>query len=262
MKASLIIPIVTLALSILPQGAYGQQGDHEQAPIVVIDAGHGGDDLGARGRAGLVEKELVLSVANLLGSALQKRGVVVFYTRERDEFVPLAARVQLANRAKADLFLSIHANAAPDTRVSGSESYFLSLDASDAEAMRVAMTENAVYKQEGTNPEGADIVGSILGDLIRTDHLRGSSRVASAIQRKLAPLSGDSRGVKQAPFVVLMGVNMPAALIEIGFLTHPAEERRLKQGKHQRAIATAIADAVEHTLTTPPADAAPMEMME
>ena len=110
--------------------------------------------------------------------------------------------------------------------------------------MRVAMMGNDIFGQEGAVLDSADIVAGILGDLIISDHMRSSSEIAGAIQRNLARLNGDSRGVKQAPFVVLMGVNMPAALIEIGFLTNPNEARRLRTQQYQDAIANAVARAV------------------
>jgi N-acetylmuramoyl-L-alanine amidase len=165
-------------------------------------------------------------------------------TRTSDTFVALSERTEIANRAHAAMFVSIHANSAPEREIAGSETYFLSLEASDDEAMRVAMTENDVWKQEGTEGQSADVVGAILGDLIRTEHLRESSALAAAIQRKLSSLPTPSRGVKQAPFVVLTGVNMPAALVEIGFITNPAESTRLAQRDRQDAIAKALAAAI------------------
>ena len=214
------------------------------ARAVVIDPGHGGADLGARGPSGLTEKDVTLAVARRLAKLLREQGVEVVLTRESDAFVALSERTEIANRAHAAMFVSIHANSAPEREIAGSETYFLSLEASDDEAMRVAMTENDVWKQEGTEGQSADVVGAILGDLIRTEHLRESSALAAAIQRKLAGLPTPSRGVKQAPFVVLTGVNMPAALVEIGFITNPAESTRLAQRDRQEAIAAALAAAI------------------
>jgi N-acetylmuramoyl-L-alanine amidase len=211
---------------------------------VVIDPGHGGADLGARGPGGVLEKELTLAVSKRLAKLLRAQGVEVVLTRSSDAFVALSERTEIANRSHATLFVSIHANSAPETEIAGSETYFLSLEASDDEAMRVAMTENDVFKQEGTADESADVVGAILGDLIRTEHLRESSALAASIQRHLADLPGDSRGVKQAPFVVLTGVNMPAALVEIGFITNPKEAARMGQRDRQEALAQALAAAI------------------
>jgi N-acetylmuramoyl-L-alanine amidase len=215
---------------------------------VVVDPGHGGSDFGARGPAGAREKDLVLAISLRTREALAARGIRVVLTREEDAFVTLAERTEIANRARADLFLSIHANSAPDPEARGSETYFLSADASDEEALRTAQAENAVFSQEGAVADSADVVGSILGDMIRADHHQRSSRVAAAIQRGLAKLPAPSRGVKQAPFAVLSGVNMPAVLVEVGFLSHPDEERRLRARDRQTELARALAEAVQTSL--------------
>jgi N-acetylmuramoyl-L-alanine amidase len=217
----------------------------ERPAVVVIDPGHGGADFGARGLSGGLEKDLALRVARRLGVALEAEGWSVVFTREDDSFVTLAERTEIANRSRGDLFLSIHANAADDPEASGVETFFLSLEASDDEARRVAMAENGVFHQTSAVPDSADIVGGILGDMIRTENLRVSSEVASAVQHELSALPGGSRGVKQAPFVVLMGVNMPAVLIEAGFLTNRDDERRLGSRAHRGAIAAAIARGLE-----------------
>ena len=223
--------------------ARGDESDPGEGPIVV-DAGHGGVDFGARGVGDVLEKNLTLAVARQLAAELRARKLPVLLTRSRDVFVPLPERTAIANRAHGRMYVSIHANSAPEPEVFGAETYFLSVDASDAEAMRVALAENDVFGQAGTASDSRDVVGSILGDLIRTEHLRESSDLASAIQRALARLPGESRGVKQAPFVVLTGVNMPAALVEIGFVTNAAEVKRLAQRDTQKALARAIAAAL------------------
>ncbi|HEY8155928.1 MAG TPA: N-acetylmuramoyl-L-alanine amidase [Myxococcota bacterium] len=218
---------------------------------VVIDAGHGGEDEGARGAKGLLEKDLVLDVARGLAARLRRAGLRVVMTRERDVFVPLEERTNIANDAQADLFVSIHANAAHDGGARGSETYFMSLEASDEHARGVALRENESF---GARPGAAggdgDPLVAILGDLIANEHLSESSDFARSAQLRLARLdSGPSRGVKQAPFVVLAGVQMPAALIEIGFITHPAEERELRSAKRRGAITAGLAEAVfEHRL--------------
>ncbi|HTO52785.1 MAG TPA: N-acetylmuramoyl-L-alanine amidase [Myxococcota bacterium] len=215
----------------------------DKAPVV-IDAGHGGVDLGARGVGGVLEKDLTLAVARKVAAELRAHRVPVVETRTKDMFISLIDRTAIANQAHARLYVSIHANSAPEPEVSGRETYFLSLDASDAEAMRVALTENDVYQQAGTASDSQDVVGSILGDLIRTEHLRESSDLAAGIQRALAKLPGESRGVKQAPFVVLHGVNMPAALVEIGFVTNADEVKRLGRRDVQQSLARSIAAAL------------------
>lgn len=233
-------PALSTAADASPESDRPVAGLHR----VVLDPGHGGSDFGARGISGTLEKTLSLALARRIGEALEGLGVQVVYTRTQDRFVSLADRTETANRAGAELFVSIHANSARDATVSGVETYFLSLEASDEDARRVATVENEVFASKDSTPDAAEIVGGILGDLIRTDYLQRSSRVAAEVQRALEPLPGPSRGVKQAPFAVLMGVNMPAILIETGFVTHAAEERRLRSPGHQGALARAIATAL------------------
>ena len=226
-----------------------EAGSQGRFDTVVIDAGHGGEDEGARGANGLLEKDLVLEVARGLAAQLRKAGLRVVMTRERDVFVPLEQRTNVANDARADLFVSVHANAAHDGGARGSETYFMSLEASDEHARGVALRENESFgaKAPAAGAE-ADPLVAILGDLIANEHLTESSAFARAAQLRLARLdAGPSRGVKQAPFVVLAGVQMPAALVEIGFLTHPAEERELRSARRRSAIAASLAEAVlEH----------------
>ncbi len=241
------LALVPVAVTLLVMSLGSRAADPRPASgpdLVVIDPGHGGPDYGARGVTGLLEKDVALEVARRIGRSLEQVGVRVLFTRSDDRFVPLPERTELANRERADLYLSIHANASDDREARGPETYFLSLEASDHEARRVALTENRVFDRDEAVPDSGDLVGAILGDLIRTEHLRASSRYASAIQRELERLPGPGRGVKQAPFVVLTGVNMPAALLEIGFLTHPEEERKLRSVRYQIAIADAVAAAV------------------
>ncbi len=241
-RSRLALALAAAALLATGLGPHGEAPD--DGPLVVIDPGHGGPDYGARGASGLLEKDVVLDVARRIGVSLEAHGVQVLYTREDDRFVSLPERTELANRERADLYLSVHANSSDDRGARGPETYFLSLEASDDEARRVALTENRVFDRAEAVPDSSDLVGAILGDLIRTEHLRASSQYAAAIQRELGRLPGPARGVKQAPFVVLTGVNMPAALLEIGFLTHPEEERSLRTASHQQAIASAVASAV------------------
>jgi N-acetylmuramoyl-L-alanine amidase len=212
---------------------------------VVVDAGHGGDDEGARGARGLLEKELVLDVAQRLGKRLARRGVKVVYTRDRDVFVPLETRNSIANDARADLFVSIHANAARSEKPSGFETYFASLDASDEAARKLAERENSAFGAAGIAPSERDPLLALLGDMIATEHLLESDEFARLAHEELLAIDGlSSRGVKQAPFVVLMGVQMPASLVEIGFVSNPEEARTLLSARRRDAIAAAIERAV------------------
>ena len=211
--------------------------------VVVIDAGHGGDDHGARG-VRVLEKELVLDVAHLLASRLRGEGLRVVMTRKDDSTVPLETRTSMANEARGDLFVSIHANSAPAAEARGIETFFVSLEASDAEAHRVAARENEAFGGGG-DQGAADPLVALLGDLIATEHLMESQDFARLAQTELAAsVLEPSRGVKQAPFVVLMGVQMPASLVEIGFVSNPREAAALRSGERRREIADALARAV------------------
>ena len=233
-----------LLASILALGALGA-AEPKRFRAVVIDAGHGGEDTGALGPKGLAEKELVLDVSLRLATALRTRGLEVTLTRGDDTFVPLETRTSLANDARADLFVSIHANSARSHKPSGIETYFVSLDASDESARQVAARENEAFGAAAERIENADPLMALLGDMIVTEHVKDSSEFSKLVQAELAHLDGGgSRGVKQAPFVVLMGVQMPASLIEIGFLSNPADEAALKRSEHRAEIAEAVARAV------------------
>ncbi len=212
---------------------------------VVIDAGHGGDDHGAEGPTGLLEKDVVLDVARRLRRTLEADGLHVVMTRDRDVYVSLQERAEIANQAHGDLFLSIHANAAPSRVARGIETFFVSLEASDEGAERVASRENAAFTREDAPRHGDDAVAAILGDLVSTEHLVESDEFARLAHRDLAAIDpAPARGVKQAPFHVLMGVQMAASLVEIGFVTNPREERALATAARQQEIASALAGAV------------------
>ena len=214
---------------------------------VVIDPGHGGQDSGARGPGGALEKDLVLGVSVGLAKRLRARGLRVVMTRDVDVFVPLERRTAIANDARGDLFLSIHANATEDTDVGGSETYFLALDASDAGAAEVAARENRAFAvAEDVDIDAVrDPFIALLGDLIATEYLRESSEAARLIQTELAAVGVlRSRGVKQALFVVLAGVQMPAALVEIGFVTNAQDERTLTNSRGSRRLVDALERAV------------------
>ena len=207
---------------------------------VVIDAGHGGHDEGTRGPTGLLEKDLVLDVALRLGALVEQRlGAEVVYTRSTDVFVPLEERTAIANREEADLFLSIHANSSPIRNISGSEVYFLSF-ATSKEAMDLAGRENA-----GTSKSIHELQ-DLLKKIALNEKVTESREFASRVQRELFStwnrLSGatKNRGVKKAPFVVLIGARMPSALSEIGFISNPHDEALLKKPEQRQRIAEAL----------------------
>ncbi len=218
----------------------------DQFDTVVVDAGHGGDDHGAEGPDGQLEKDLVLAVAQALASRLREAGLRVVETRDADRAVALQERTRIANDAAADLFVSIHANAAPSRMARGMETYFLSLDASDEASSRVAARENEAFGSGvSAAPTSDDPVAAILGDLAHTEFLVESDEFSRLVHGSLARIDPvPSRGVKQAPFVVLMGVRMPAALVEIGFLTNAREAGTLAAPERRAEIAAALASAV------------------
>jgi N-acetylmuramoyl-L-alanine amidase len=208
---------------------------------IVIDAGHGGHDTGTIGPTGLMEKDLCLDVALRLGKIIEQKlpGAEVVYTREDDTFIPLEERTHIANEAKADLFLSIHANSSPDHGARGVETYYLNLKGSP-EAMEVAARENAVSDQGIHNLE--DLVKKIT----RTEKIDESKEFAEDIQDSLSRRIQRSakpvrnRGVRKAPFVVLIGADMPSILTEISFLSNSSDEQLLKKPEHRQRIAEGI----------------------
>jgi N-acetylmuramoyl-L-alanine amidase len=210
---------------------------------IVIDAGHGGKDPGAHGN-GIVEKDLVLDIALRLQTLLQEQpGVEVVLTRDSDVFIPLEERTAIANREGADLFLSIHANASTRKEARGLETYFLNF-ATNSEAEAVAARENAVSTQSmGHLPE-------LVKAITLNNKLAESRELATLVQtnmvRKLKPQNAAVRdlGVKQAPFVVLIGAEMPSVLAEISFLTNKTEATLLKKSTYKMRIAQALCDAI------------------
>jgi len=217
-------------------------------PLIVIDPGHGGSDTGALGEGGIVEKNLTLAVSRFLSRELNKLGYGVRMTREKDEKKALTDRASLANRLDATLFVSLHANSSTVHSVRGAETYYVSLDdtASDAAAKNTAEQENSVAEQSDRNTSGLDL---ILWDMAQSEVLNESAKLALDIQLRLNALLGiKDRGVKQAPFVVLTGATMPAALVEIGFLSNPKEAVLLEQEPHQQELARAIALGVHDFL--------------
>jgi len=216
--------------------------------VAVVDPGHGGDQEGASGPGGLREKQLTLQIARRVARRLERLGGQVILTRLSDQSVPLAQRAALATARKADLFLSIHLNSMPGPRRSrtrGVETYFLSADASDASAKAVAARENA-DRLAGEEKDPDDPVAGILDSLGDAESLEESSRLAYAVHERLVKrVKAEDRGVKQAPFYVLAGARMAAVLLEVGFLSHPQESRRLAQAAYQEEVAAAIAEGVE-----------------
>jgi N-acetylmuramoyl-L-alanine amidase len=206
---------------------------------VVLDAGHGGHDTGTIGPGGVVEKDLVLDIALRLGQLIEAgMGSEVVYTRKDDTFVPLEERTRIANDKLADLFLSIHVNSSPYRAASGSETYYLNFTTS-REALEVAARENA------TSNKSIHELQDLIRKIALRDKVEESREFASRLQSSLYVLSaktvaGKNRGVKKAPFVVLIGAAMPSVLTEVGFLTNPREGILLKRADQRQKIADAL----------------------
>ena len=218
--------------------------------VVVLDPGHGGryPHDGAHGRKGLVEKNVALAVSNKTKELLEAAGATVVLTREGDVDVPLSERVRIANEAGADVFVSIHCNAMEkheDRKVTrGVETYFLSPDPTDAEAKMLAQLENG-GPEAVPLPKANDAVMGILNDLALGQARNDSAALAQIVQQHMVRgTRAPSRGVRQAPFLVLSGTRMPSALVEIGFISHPREGRMLGGDKYQRKVASALAEGV------------------
>lgn len=222
-------------------------GEDPGVSVVVLDPGHGGEDSGAIGPRGLMEKDVTLNVALKLAELLrEKAGVEVLLTRTDDTFIPLEDRTAFANSSHADIFISIHANATVSRDVKGVETFFLSFEATDDDALSVAEFENTVVGgPEKTDAPVLDDLKEILWDLAKTEAHHESSTLAELIHTSLLKATGkENRGVKQAPFVVLTGAEMPAILVEVGFISNPVEEKWLGSKKRQRQIAESLTSAV------------------
>jgi len=207
---------------------------------IVIDPGHGGHDTGTIGPNGLQEKDLVLDVGRRLGKLLETRlGAEVVYTRKDDTFIPLETRTAIANQQRADLFISVHANSSQDPDARGVETYYLNFTSSP-EALEVAARENAV--SEKSIYELQDLVKKIA----LKEKIEESREFAGDVQQSLhSGLAAKSpgirnRGVKKAPFIVLIGANMPSILAEISFVSNPGDEHRLETGEYRQRIAESL----------------------
>jgi N-acetylmuramoyl-L-alanine amidase len=225
-------------------------GDAPSVRTVVIDPGHGGDvDVegvrgpGAKGPAGTFEKHVTLTIGRLLKSALEARlGVRALLTREDDRTVYLDERAAFANNNKADLFISLHLNASVSRSPAGAEVFYLSLDGYSPEAQRLAQLEGAVLP---TATGGDRTIEMMLWEMAQLQHLEQSAVVAGLIEQSLrSRVKMSPRAIQQAPFRVLVGANMPAVLVELGFISNPEEEKLLSSHAYQVRLVDGIVDAV------------------
>jgi len=219
-----------------PQAAKG-------IPTIVIDPGHGGLEVGAKGKFGNLEKDITLAISLKLKALVEKNlAFHVELTRDKDIDVSLENRAAIANNHRAVLFISIHANSSYRHNANGSETFFLSLNATDEEARRLAYLENnSADLEKPLAPENEDDIKMILWDMAQSAYLKQSQRLAEIIQDELNSLLGTKdRGIKQAPFKVLTGVACPAVLVESAFISNPQEERDLVREAFQENVAQAI----------------------
>ena len=211
---------------------------------IVIDPGHGGKDPGAMA-FNIKEKDIVLKIAQNLGPVLQRElGCEVIFTRDKDVFVPLEERTAIANTENADLFVSLHVNAHPSTKVRGLETYYLNLT-TNAEAMRVAAMENATSTHQMSDLQ------NILSDIMKNSKIEESSRLAQQVHNSILNEAADkgytnikNLGVKQAPFYVLIGAQMPAILLEVAFITNKEDVKNLTDPTFIRLLTEEIADGI------------------
>ena len=225
---------------------------------IVIDPGHGGKDPGARGKSGLMEKDIVLDVGLRLRKLIKERlGANVIMTRETDVFIPLEERTAIANTKGADLFVSVHANASRRTGAKGVETYLLGR-ATDRDAMATAERENSASEKSLNTLE------LILTDLMNTAKKEESLRLAYYVQENMIGhlekrYKVTDLGVKQAPFYVLVNASMPSILAEISFISNPEEERLLSEEEHRQEIAEAILAGIRKYIQATPLLAQPKE---
>jgi N-acetylmuramoyl-L-alanine amidase len=253
-------PLYTLTRPLAPAVAAKPMRDGERSLTralglkisrIVIDPGHGGQDTGTIGSHGLLEKNVCLDVALRLGRLIERRlpGTKVIYTRKTDVFVPLEERTAIANQAKADLFISIHANSSHDHAARGVETYYLNFTASP-DSLEVASRENAL--SDSSVHQLQDLIGKIM----RNDKVEESRELATDIQDSLThqlrqiSTAERNRGVKKAPFVVLIGADMPSVLSEIAFLSNSTDERMLRKPAERQKIAQGIFRGIEAYLSS------------
>lgn len=213
---------------------------------IIIDPGHGGKDPGAVGYRGTLEKDIALDVAKRLEKKITKNmKIKTVLTRDEDIFLKLGERTKIANENNGSLFISIHANAATDRRASGFETFLIGPNKNEA-AVRVAARENAVLELEGFSGKQLTNEDLIKATIAQSAFASKSEQFAALVQEEIGKrVQGKNRGVKQAGFYVLMGASMPNVLVELGFISNLAEEKKLRSSQYREVLATAIFRAVE-----------------
>jgi len=217
---------------------------------VAIDAGHGGKDPGAIGRGGIQEKKVVLNIARRVRDRLEAKGLKVIMTRDRDEFVTLERRTEIASRERVDLFVSIHANASPSSGVRGVEIYSLrDLDSKEKREEQRSRNLDLLCRDLSMDHSNSSL-RRVIGDMLYDYKREESQKAASALSRGLAQaMDTSSRGTKEAGFFVLRNTLVPAVLVEVGFLSNMREARQLSMSSYQEKIADILADNIVNYLS-------------
>jgi len=223
---------------------------------IMLDPGHGGKDPGAMGEGGVAEKDVVLAISKRLGRKLAEREQVdVLFTRTTDEFVPLEERIARANAAKADLFVSIHANASSNPELQGVETYYLN-NTDDRATIRLATLENGLRPERNNSESERAGLSFLLSDLIQSGKEEESIALAHHLQEAVVTRARQryptihSLGVKKGPFYVLVGAHMPCVLVETAFITHPVEGKHLISSEYQDALAEGLFLGIARFLRT------------
>jgi len=243
-----------VALAVCPVSGQAPGEQRQRIQTVVIDPGHGGMETGAKGKFGNLEKDITLAISLKLKALIERNmGFEVVLTRDKDVDVSSESRSAIANNRKAGLFISIHANGAVQRKAAGSETFFLSLNATDEETRRLAYLENnSSNLQSHIDPSSDDDLMMILWDMAQTAYIKQSSQLAEMVQGELDALLGTrNRGIKQAPFKILTGVACPAILVEAAFISNPEEERKLASEEFQAKVAEAIYRGLARYLRMP-----------
>jgi N-acetylmuramoyl-L-alanine amidase len=253
-RAALTVVLLLAAVVLRPSPGLAAAPQGQALRTVVIDPGHGGMETGAKGKFGNLEKDITLAVSLKLKALIEKdMGFEVVLTRDRDVDVSIENRSATANNHKAGLFISIHANGSVQRKAAGSETFFLSLNATDEETRRLAYLENnSSALQNHIDPSSDDDLMMILWDMAQNAYIKESSRLAELVQGELDAMLGTrNRGIKQAPFKILTGVACPAILVEAAFISNPEEEQKLASADFQSKVAEAIYRGLARYLRLP-----------
>jgi len=252
-KGSLVVPlifkekVIKELIKSKPTKTQGKSFDYKRYKIkrVVIDPGHGGKDPGAIGNSGVKEKDINLDIARRLKELLEDKGIKAIMTRDRDTFVSLKKRIDITNRSSADFFISIHANANRSKRLSGFEIYYFTEEAGDVRRAQLAAKRNSSEFNDKSMDQSSKDLKVILWDMIYTENQAESIRLAKNVSLVSSKeLSTDNRGLKLANFYVLKNSQIPSILIEVGYLSNPQEEKKIRDADYRQNIADMLAKAI------------------